>query len=543
MNYIYYCKGCKTLIASTRTDGRFRCVKCNSLFLPLQISTDSWGTLSEKQRVSYINAAVNDADNPPNRIFPLKTPNNPEQARKFAILRGLHSYIDNLMENGVNVDPPKDGDETVIVPVNCWFDKKVFISLYLLRYHRIVRMRMSYHEMPQLQILVSKNNVELIKQASSLSTLEGGTGGRWEKDMTYIDTYDYLKNNHPIMLWYSSRLNKDVDPLVTNSGLFSNSNVQEIIRYEEWEKDYRDQMYREVIAEYGKMEYPSEYRLFFFVRFLFPDAIYQYHADWLGLQTLDIFIPSINVGVEYQGEQHYKPVDFFGGDEKLELQHDMDVEKKRKCAKQGVKLFEWPYDRWIIETELIKNATIWYPGDASWMTHEFLLNNMEKMCPHTTVDEFLRSIQMRRHEGHISKSRPEKPPKKPLNVYRKYAADGKFIREYPSMSAAAQDNSVSVAAIAKACNGEQKTAAGYMWRIESTDSIIKNIEPVAYAHSDNAFGQSRPIYQVDDDGVIVQRFDSISEASRTVGVDKKSIRMAANGKQKKAAGYHWVFES
>ena len=53
---------------------------------------------------------------------------------------------------------------------------------------------------------------------------------------------------------------------------------------------------------------------------------------------------------------------------------------------------------------------------------------------------------------------------------------------------------------------------------------------------------TRTVIQCADDGTVIQVFSSVAEAAGTMGVDKKCIRDAANGKQKHAAGYCWIWE-
>lgn len=53
--------------------------------------------------------------------------------------------------------------------------------------------------------------------------------------------------------------------------------------------------------------------------------------------------------------------------------------------------------------------------------------------------------------------------------------------------------------------------------------------------------RGRAILQMDDDGNIIKEFDSIAAAVQEVGVSSKSIRDAANGVQKRAGGYHWMY--
>lgn len=54
--------------------------------------------------------------------------------------------------------------------------------------------------------------------------------------------------------------------------------------------------------------------------------------------------------------------------------------------------------------------------------------------------------------------------------------------------------------------------------------------------------RGRAILQIDDDGNIIKEFDSIAAAVQEIGVSSKSIRDAANGVQKRAGGYHWMYK-
>jgi hypothetical protein len=53
----------------------------------------------------------------------------------------------------------------------------------------------------------------------------------------------------------------------------------------------------------------------------FPDVrvLHQGRPAWLGQQSLDIYFPDHNIGVEYQGAQHSGPVSYFGGEEAYEV--------------------------------------------------------------------------------------------------------------------------------------------------------------------------------------------------------------------------------
>ncbi len=58
---------------------------------------------------------------------------------------------------------------------------------------------------------------------------------------------------------------------------------------------------------------------------------------------LDIFIKEVNIGIEYQGIQHYKPIKHWGGKEVLEELKERDRRKKKLCEKQKVHLVYFNY--------------------------------------------------------------------------------------------------------------------------------------------------------------------------------------------------------
>lgn len=84
----------------------------------------------------------------------------------------------------------------------------------------------------------------------------------------------------------------------------------------------------------------SETRLFYELRDAFPEQTVEQHAspEWLGRQHLDVYLPEIAVGVEFQGAQHDGPVDFFGGPEAYEALQKRDARKLRLCKQRGVEL-------------------------------------------------------------------------------------------------------------------------------------------------------------------------------------------------------------
>lgn len=124
-------------------------------------------------------------------------------------------------------------------------------------------------------------------------------------------------------------------------------------QYKNEQKEKKTILYGKLINE-GRTspKWKSEAQLFAVVSNLYPDAVYQYHTSWLGMQSLDIYIPSVSVGIEYQGIQHYKPVERFGGEEHFKIQKANDRKKRKLCKDHGVQLIEWSYQEVITEENL-----------------------------------------------------------------------------------------------------------------------------------------------------------------------------------------------
>lgn len=80
---------------------------------------------------------------------------------------------------------------------------------------------------------------------------------------------------------------------------------------------------------------------------LFPneEVIHQGSPAWLGRQRFDIWIPNLMVALEYNGPQHYEPIEHFGGVEGFERTKIRDENKRRLARENGVRLIEIPcYD-------------------------------------------------------------------------------------------------------------------------------------------------------------------------------------------------------
>jgi len=86
----------------------------------------------------------------------------------------------------------------------------------------------------------------------------------------------------------------------------------------------------------------SEIRLLRELRNTFPDERlnHQVRPGWLTPQSLDIVFAGRDLAIEYQGAQHSRPVEFFGGQAAFEKQQERDFTKRWLCKKHGMNLIE-----------------------------------------------------------------------------------------------------------------------------------------------------------------------------------------------------------
>ena len=84
------------------------------------------------------------------------------------------------------------------------------------------------------------------------------------------------------------------------------------------------------LLEKANIEFQSQYRIKAFnLSSPFDFAIFK-NGNLLGL-------------IEYDGEQHFESIEFFGGEEKLKLQQERDERKNLWCKENNIRLIRIPY--------------------------------------------------------------------------------------------------------------------------------------------------------------------------------------------------------
>jgi hypothetical protein len=144
---------------------------------------------------------------------------------------------------------------------------------------------------------------------------------------------------------------------------FDNVQIHEIITDKEKYYEYLDSFrgpeneIREILGlpKIGE-GWISETKLFYLVKEKFRTHRVLQHGKpkWLGKQHLDIYIPDLNIGIEYQGKQHEVPIDIFGGEISFQENKKRDLRKKKLCEENSCILYEvFPEDDFYVFVENI----------------------------------------------------------------------------------------------------------------------------------------------------------------------------------------------
>lgn len=159
------------------------------------------------------------------------------------------------------------------------------------------------------------------------------------KNIRTTSNEDYLR-----FPFYKIEKKKDPSVFYEYNNLFRSEFVNSI---RTWENEIRidfglkisgtrfneDLLFKTILKEFGE-----KYKV-----------VSQGSPSWLKPQRFDVYLPELNIAIEYQGEQHFRPVNFSGKGEdfaieQFELNQKRDEIKKKKCFENNCVLLEMRFD-------------------------------------------------------------------------------------------------------------------------------------------------------------------------------------------------------
>ena len=92
-------------------------------------------------------------------------------------------------------------------------------------------------------------------------------------------------------------------------------------------------------------KFASESRLFDIVKEIYPELKIEraIRPKWLDGLEIDIYVPELQLAIEYQGRQHYEPIEFFGGEKAFKNRVRLDEKKRKLLKEKNIHLLEWKY--------------------------------------------------------------------------------------------------------------------------------------------------------------------------------------------------------
>jgi len=119
------------------------------------------------------------------------------------------------------------------------------------------------------------------------------------------------------------------------------------------------------------------------------------------------------------------------------------------------------------------------------------------------------------------------------------STSGEFIGEFATSKDASNEFGGDFSGISKCCKGEINSMYGFIW-IYKDDYNENNVSKRVEMYRNN--GAKRSVCKFDKDGKYIETFNSLTEASLSVGGNPSAILRCCKGKQKTHKGFIWKFE-
>ena len=181
--------------------------------------------------------------------------------------------------------------------------------------------------------------------------------GRRKVEYKFINGKDYfysLKN-------YKKKINTNKFLHYLSTCRFVDINKRQNNLFNEDDIILTDYYYQKIKETYiGTYKWANEYFLYKNTKSIFSKkqvkVIREYSPKLLKLQRLDIYFEyeGKKIAFEYQGEQHFKPIAFFGGKIALQKRKKLDIKKERICKKLNINLIKFNYNETISPQSIIK---------------------------------------------------------------------------------------------------------------------------------------------------------------------------------------------
>ncbi|MDE7182465.1 MAG: DUF2726 domain-containing protein [Clostridia bacterium] len=349
------------------------------------------------------------------------------------------------------------------------------------------------------------------------------------------------------------------------------------------------------ICNSGRQTSFAEQAFLFYIKKIYPDTISRYTEIFDNRMELDIYIPSIKIAVEYDGafwhknnrkreEFKYKICQQNGiklvrikesDDMRCDgvadrIYHADNLDNKRILNGLIINFLRdlemWTMSRFLhpIDVDVFRDEFIirkymtemkrgslkelrpdlaqeWcYEKNGDLLPSMFTLGSYQKVwwkcsaCGNvwrTSIGHRVKGTgcnvcyrKNNRGTNHVGSKR----------IYQ-YSVDGNFIKVWDCISEASKELNINSSNISMCAYHQRDKAGGYRWEYFYKDKL----EPIVKIKKSKKGLWGKAVLQLDEDGNIINEFNSLNEAARQLKIDATSISKALHGCIKRAGGFYW----
>ena len=286
------------------------------------------------------------------------------------------------------------------------------------------------------------------------------------------------------------------------------------------------------ICNSGRQTSFAEQAIFFYVKKIYHDAINRYKAPFLNKMELDIFIPSISLAIEYDGEAWHKNHSLKREREKYEI-----------CKSNKIKLIrireKIPENSYLIADSFINlEGNMWEHKQLEILIRELIRSldlrsnfwtRKNQKNIYSPID-----INIERDRFEIQKNIYLPKSKSLKSLYPNIAKEWHpTLNENLTAFQVAPHSDLKVWWLCPECKNEYSASVSH--RVSGTGcpkcGVIKS-----------ARKRSKPVQKIDKNtGEILEIFESISAASRKTKISSGNITAACKNLRQHAGGYIWKY--
>lgn len=338
-----------------------------------------------------------------------------------------------------------------------------------------------------------------------------------------------LKTTHPYLAkeWHSTK-NKDLKPSEVSYG--SGKKVWWVCpKKHEYKASIMHRSHGTECPECnaGRQTSFAEQATYYYVKMLYPDAVSRYTASFLNRMELDIYIPSIKLAIEYDGEAWHGKNTL----KREERKYKICKKNKIKLIRLREKMPEFPND---IADQMFNTDKLYLPKNLEKMLRELLkrINFSKNWQQGSAID-----IDINRDRAKILQYKTGLKTKSLKNLYPKIAKEWDVNKNGKQRPEHFKPGSTHKAWwLCSVCSNSYEAEIGKRTaKKRATTCPLCGIEKSTQA-------KRKAVEMIDPDTKkVLKTFISISDASRKMKINSSNISMACKGQRAKAGGYIWRY--